>query len=71
MALDAISTSASPSECITLISEANSWSQAFQEKLVCYLDAEESHLFSQSMDYLPSFPLLCLICLLPFVEGTK
>ena len=51
MALDAISTSASPSECITLISEANSWSQAFQEKLVCYLDAEESHLFSQSMDY--------------------
>ena len=50
-ALDTISTSASPSECITLIPERRIGCQAFQEMLVCYVYGEETHLFSQSMNY--------------------
>ena len=46
-ALDTTSTSASPSECIMLLPEAETGPQAFQEMFV-YVSAEESH---QSMDY--------------------
>ena len=50
-AMDTISTSASSSECIMLISKAGNWTPSIQEILVCYVYEEESLLFSQSMEY--------------------
>ena len=49
-ALNTISMFASPSQCITLIPEADNWDPSVS-KNACYVYAEESHLVSQSMDY--------------------
>ena len=77
-ALDTISTSASPSECITLIPETDNWVPNISRNacLLC-LCIRKSTFFTVGalwMDgtiFLPSLPLLRLICLLLFIEGTK
>ena len=77
-ALDTISMFASPSQCITLIPEADNWDPSISRNacLLCLCRRKSpfftiNGLWTDGTIFLPSLPLLHLICLLPFVEGTK
>ena len=77
-ALDTISMFASPSQCITLIPEVDNWDPSISRNacLLCLCRRKSpfftiNGLWTDGTIFLPSLPLLRLICLLPFVEGTK
>ena len=76
-AMDTISTSASSSECIMLISKAGNWIPAFKKSCLLCLCRRMSAFFTvkglwrDRKTFLPSLPLLRLICLLPFGQGTR
>ena len=77
-ALNTMSMFASPSQCITLIPEADNWDPSVSRNacLLCLCRRKSpcftiNGLWTDATIFLPSLPLLRLICLLPFVEGTK